>query len=399
MRRSGTGQEELRRRNLAALLGQVHARGPTSRAALTSALGLNRSTIGDLTTQLEGAGLVREEPGHGTRSGRPSHLVVPRSEQVSVLGVRLDVDVISVARVGLGGVVLDRRDRRRERGGDGVRAVVISVAQLCSELLASPGAEASCHAVGVSVPGAVRASDGLVRFAPNLGWVDEPFTALLAEALRRPVASGNDSDLGGLAEHVRGAAADVEDVVYLNGGVGVGGGLLVGGVPLRGVGGYAGEVGHLPVNPLGRRCRCGARGCWETEVGEDSLLEAAGRLPGGGPLAVAEVVHAAEGGEERADRALTEVARWLGTGLGAIVNVLNPSTVVLGGTLARVHAARQNVVAASLARSSLAAPREQVRIRPAALGEDSPLIGAAELAFAPLLDDPLGRVSRPAVAG
>ena len=88
----------------------------------------------------------------------------------------------------------------------------------------------------------------------------------------------NEADLGALAEHRRGAAAGTDDVVFLSGEVGLGGGLIVGGRPLTGVAGYGGEVGHLPVNPLaGATCRCGSVGCWETEVGEEALLVRAGR--------------------------------------------------------------------------------------------------------------------------
>src|SRR3546814_19239340 len=88
-----------------------------------------------------------------------------------------------------------------------------------------------CLGVGVAVPGAVRAADGFVRFAPNLGWVEEPFTDLLAQRLDRPVATGNDADLGALAEHVRGAAVGYPEAVYLSASVGIGGGFLMAGRP------------------------------------------------------------------------------------------------------------------------------------------------------------------------
>ena len=147
--------------------------------------------------------------------------------------------------------------------------------------------------VGVAVPGMVRQPDGQVRFAPNLGWEDVPLGAELADALGLPVAVGNDADLGILAEHVRGAAAGVDDVVYLSGHAGIGAGVFTAGRPLVGHGGYAGEVGHIVVNPGGRTCRCGSRGCWETESGEERLFELAGRPAGGGIEGVREIVAAA----------------------------------------------------------------------------------------------------------
>lgn len=384
---TGVGTEELRRANLRAILQTVHTHGPTTRAALTKQLGLNRSTIGALTSELQSLALVTEETAAvGGRSGRPSHLVVPREDNV-VVAADVGVDRIAVALVGLGGEVLDRRTRTHHRGEHDVDHVVDAVAQMIDEVLGDASGR-RCLGVGVAVPGAVRAGDGLVRFAPNLGWVNAPFTDLLAKRLGRPVSTGNDANLGVLAEHVRGAAVGFSDVVYLSASVGIGGGFLTAGRPLAGASGYAGEVGHMQVDSNGPVCRCGAIGCWETKVGENVLLQKAGRLPGGGPPAVAEVIGAARAGEARAAGAVAEVADWCGVGIRAIVNLFNPEVVVLGGCLAQVWRAEEARVDEALSRSTMMSPREDVVIRAAALEDDSPLIGAAELAFGPVLDHP-----------
>ncbi len=388
--RSGLGQDELRRANVSALLSRVHISGPTSRAALTQELGLNRSTVGDLTARLESLGLISEElPTAGRRAGRPSLVVVPRHD-VTVLAVGLDVDRITMALVGLGGAVLERRTRVHQRGEHDVEHVVETVSQMSRDILASDNASAvRCLGVGVSVPGAVRASDGLVRFAPNLGWSDAPFTELLAKELGMEVTAGNDANLGALAEHLRGAATGFDEVAYISGSVGIGGGFLVGGRELSGAQGYAGEIGHLPIGGNGLGCRCGATGCWETLVGENQLLTGAGRLPGGGPPAVAEVITAAGQGDTRAETTLCLVAEHIGLGLRAVVNIFNPEVIVLGGLLAQVWLARTELVIKSLQPDLLISHAQQVVVHPAALGEDSSLLGAAELAFTPLLADPL----------
>jgi predicted NBD/HSP70 family sugar kinase len=389
---------------MSALLTQVHLQGPTTRAALTTALGLNRSTIGDLTGQLEDLGLVQEElprdevmVSGGRRSGRPSLVVTPRQD-VTVLAAALDVDRITVALVGLGGVVLDRRTRHHQRGEHDSERVAESVAQMCSELIAgSPGTR--LVGAGVSVPGAVREKDGLVRFAPNLGWTDEPFTDLLGKELGLPVMTANDADLGARAEHLRGAAVGANDVAYLSGSVGIGGGFFVGGAPLRGAIGFAGEVGHIMVDSAGERCRCGAIGCLETKVGENQLLAAAGRLPGGGPPAVAEVIKAADAGDTRAGAAVDAAAHWLGVGLRPVFALFNPEMVVLGGLLSQVWIARQQIVLDGLDPTNLISARDLLDIRASALGDDASLLGAAELAFTPLLADPTwGRRPIPSAA-
>ncbi len=159
---------------------------------------------------------------------------------------------------------------------------------------------------------------------------------------------------------------------------------------MRGANGYAGEIGHLQVDSNGERCRCGATGCWETKVGENHLLTLAGRLEGGGASAVDEVIAAADGGDARSTAAVDSVAEWIGFGMRAVVNVFNPSMIVLAGVLAQVWRAREQMVRDALGHGMVIAPLDGLRIVASQLGEDVSLLGAAELAFAPLLADPVG---------
>ena len=161
-------------------------------------------------------------------------------------------------------------------------------------------------------------------------------------------------------------------------------------------------IGHLPVNPDGRACRCGAIGCWETEVGETALLVGAGHEPGGGRAAVDAVLREAADPSAPARSSLARLARWLGIGLAGLVNVFNPRLIVLGGRFGRLHPFVCEGVEAELDRRALAGSRAIVSIVPTALGDDAALIGAAELAFEPLLSDPASWVGttnvRPAEA-
>jgi predicted NBD/HSP70 family sugar kinase len=369
--------DEVRRYNLGRLLRLLHLEGATSRSRLTAHTGLNRSTVRALTAELAEAGLVRESaPTAGGGAGRPSIVVEPASDRVSVLAVDIGVDHLVAARIGLGGVVLDRRALRQadhdlDRTLDRVERVVDA---MLAEL--PPGDR--CVGIGVGVCGVVG-EDGSVRFAPNLGWHDVPLGRLVTNRLggRLPVSVGNDADLGAMAENLRGAAAGLDDLIYISGEVGVGGGIILGGRPLVGAGGYGGEIGHMTVNPAGRLCRCGNRGCWETEIGEEAVRLAAGIGPGADFADVAQD-----------PAALCEVGHWLGVGVVNLVNIFNPRMIVFGGTTRGVFAVTEPAVREALS-SALAAPREQVRLSLAALGADSTVLGAAELAFRPLLDNPL----------
>jgi len=384
--RAAAATQEVRRHNLGGLLRLLHVHGPTSRSDLTAVIGLNRSTVRALTTELAEAGLVREAAPVGRGgAGRPSILVEPRSEHVWVLAVDVGVEHVTAARIGLGGVVLDRREEPLARGDGAVRAVLGRLRGLAEPLLVAAGS--SPVGIGIAVPGIVGVADGTVRLAPNLGWVDVPLGRLLAEALgtAAPVAVGNEGDLGVVAEHLRGVAAGASDAIYLSGEVGIGGGIILGGRPLTGAGGYAGEVGHMTINPAGRRCQCGRRGCWETEVGLDAVLLACGRPDG----SLAEVLAAHSAGDPAAGDGVRSVGRWLGIGVANLVNVFNPEVIVFGGLTRAIFPLMEASVRAELA-GALTAPRGQVRLELPGLGADSSLVGAAELAFAPLLSDPLG---------
>jgi predicted NBD/HSP70 family sugar kinase len=402
----GARSEDVRRRNLSTLLRYVHVNGPTPRSRLTAVLGLNRSTIGDLTGDLVAAGLVREEAGRADRAagtgrstgagGRPSHVVSPESDRVQVLAVDVGVTHLTVARVGLGGVVLSRSHRTWQRGSGARqhRAVSSAVVREVERLVAEVPVEASVLGVGVAVPGMVRRADGQVLLAPNLGWRDVPLGDELAEAVGLPVSVGNDADLGMRAEHVRGAAKGAGDAVYLSGHSGIGAGIYAGGHPLGGRAGFAGEVGHTVVHPGGLPCHCGSTGCWETECGEERLFELAGRAAGGGLQGVRDVVAAAEAGDARAAESLRHVATWLGRGTANVVNILNPEVVILGGALEAVLDLAGDTVRAEFEATGLRALVQQVRLVGPGLGPDSTLVGAAELAFEPLVSDPLQATAR-----
>jgi predicted NBD/HSP70 family sugar kinase len=203
-----------------------------------------------------------------------------------------------------------------------------------------------------------------------------------------PLGLANDADLGALAESRFGAGVDADQMVYVSGEVGVGGGLVMAGRPISGAHGFAGEIGHLPVNPQGRRCRCGSVGCWETEVGEQILLERAGLDPDGGRAAVDVLLERFDAGEPAAIAALAEEARWLGIGIGGLINVLDPDTVVLGGVFARILPAIRASLDDELAARRYRSSQREVVVVGAELGPRAVTVGASELAFSALLDDP-----------
>ena len=377
--------EGVRQRNLARVLRLVHLEGPLPRATLTETTGLNRSTIADLVGELSSQGLVQERaPDPSRRVGRPSPLVSAAADVVAI-AVNPEVDAVTIAAVGLDRSISLRARVEVDRLITPADATAIVAAQLAAW---KNGGLAGARIVGVglAVPGLVRSADGLVRNAPHLRWIDEPLRDMVADVTATPTVVGNDAMLGAIAEHLFGAARGVDDVVYLNGGAsGIGGGLIIGGVPVPGAGGYAGEFGQNRPGIATASDRRAGDGVLEDEVSRARLLAAVELMTADEPT-LAEAL--------RSSRSVTvteEIARQrriLATALANAVNVLNPSVVVLGGFLAILAEQDLDGLVEAVAVQAMPASMEGLSIRTAVLAEDRLLIGAAELAFADLLRDP-----------
>ncbi len=384
----GNNLDTVRRHNLGTVLGTVHRGGPASRSKLTQSTGLNRSTIGALVGELVDLGLVVEsEPGVSNRVGRPSP-VVTASADVVAIAVNPEVDTITVGVVGLDGT-LHRRVRYPTGHVPTAEEAVAIVSAIIDGLRPDLGTFARTVGIGVAMPGLVREADGVVRLAPHLEWVDEPFTAMLQAATGIVTRTANDASIGATAERYFGAGRAASDLVYINGGAsGIGAGVIVNGDPLTGISGYAGELGHTLVNSNGVRCHCGAIGCLETEVNQASLLRVLG-------LASAQ--------SDELDRALAASAqdpavaeeidrqlRFLAVAMRNATNVFNPQLIVLGGFIGALYEVAPDRLTALIAGQALKASGESLVIARAELGPRLLMIGAAELAFGPLLADPAG---------
>lgn len=387
MSNTANDPDPARRNNLALLLSMVHHRKVLSRVQLAKQTGLNRSTISTLIAQLVALDLVHETaPSGATQVGRPSPDVHP-SESIAALTINPEIDAITIGLVSLGGNVIKKIRYETERIPSAQEAVSIAAAVIAG-MRSELDANYRIVGVGIAVPGLVTPADGVVQHAPHLGWRNEPVAGMLAASTGYPTQAANDASLGAEAESIFGAGAELRNLIYLNGGAsGIGGGIIADGKLLSGISGYAGELGHTFVRTDGSPCYCGARGCLETEVQQSRLLELLG-LNGGELGQLEEALIAAERPDAQA-----EVERQLGylsIALRNAVNIFNPGVILLDGFLSVLYAAAPAVLDSLLSSQSMSEPAGQVRVLRATLGSDLMLIGAAELAFAPLLMDPVG---------
>lgn len=379
--RAGTSTDDVRRRNLSTVLTLVHRHRALSRAELTRHTGLSRSTTKDLVEELAARGLVDESPAPSvSQVGRPSPIVRPGT-QVLAVAVTPEVDAVTVGVVAMGGAVLDVVRCPTERVPTAADTVAIA-AEAVGRISHGLHDGQTLTAVGVAVPGLVHGGESVVQLAPNLDWHDVEIGQMLSAATGLPVFAANDANVGAVAEHRFGNHRDADHMIYVNGGPsGIGAGFVVAGGLLEGVAGYAGELGHTYVGG-GEECHCGSVGCLETEVTQAPLARLLAELD----LAAAGTPPPCPSSAER--DVLHRQTRSLAIALGNAINMVNPRLIVLGGFLRVFPAYAAAVLREELARRSMGAPRDLVRVVPATLGADTLMIGAAELAFAPVLADP-----------
>ncbi|WP_167132480.1 ROK family protein [Paramicrobacterium chengjingii] len=384
---SRTSNDQLRRFNLSMLMQILHRNGGCSRAELTRRTGLNRSTIAVLVAELVEAGLAYEgEPETVVgQIGRPSLRVHPEP-RMSAITVNPEHNSVAIGLIGLGGEIIRsvRFDSSRVPSpAEAVRVAHSIVEGMRGEIEQSY----DLVGVGIAVPGLVSAATGRIVNAPQLRWNDVDLATPMAQAFQLPVFIANDATVGAIAENLFGAAKGAKDLVFVDGsGSGIGGGVIIDGQPLRGTSGFAGELGHIMVNSTGARCHCGRIGCLETEVNLERLLLLLGLTRADEHELDIEL------GVTRDHAVLEEVRRQLGflsIALTNLVNIFDPEVVVLGGFLGALLTVSDERLGGELKLRSMSGHSRSVVLARARLRSRRVMIGAAELAFAPLLADPL----------
>ncbi|MGV9880146.1 ROK family protein [Streptomyces sp. NPDC003006] len=375
----------------------VHTGRAPTRAVLTAELGVTRATAGAVAAELEALGLIRidAKPSAAAGSqGRPSHRLAVADEGPVVLAAQVHADGFRAALVGLGGRTVATAPGCETIDADPAQ-VLGSVVDAGARLLRETGRR--CVGAGLAVPSAVAEPEGTALNPLHLAWpagaqVREIFTdCVRAAGIEGPAFAGNDVNLAALAEHRHGAGRGARDLLCVaTGHRGVGGALVLDGRLHTGSSGLALEVGHLTVTPEGRPCHCGSRGCLDVETDPLAFLTEAGREPGPEGLLVQARALLRDGyGEPSVRRAAEVLIDRLGLGLAGLVNILNPDRIILGGLHRALLEADPERLRAVVADRSLWGRSGSVPILACTLDHNS-LVGAAELAWQPVLDDPLG---------
>jgi glucokinase len=247
--------------------------------------------------------------------------------------------------------------------------------------------------VCVAVPGLILAAENKVIFSPNLHEIEGiPLDKEIGGRIGLSVTVENDANAAAWGEFRYGAGKDVEHMVFITLGTGVGGGVITHGVLLRGAQGAGGELGHVTIDPVGPRCGCGNRGCLEALASGTSIQrrarEVANERPNSalGQLAIErqvlgeDVTELAQAGDEAAIAVLEETGMWLGIGLAGFVNIFNPEVIAVGGGAARAGEFILGPARKEVQLRARSPSRDLVEIREATLGPESGVLGAGALA-------------------
>lgn len=396
-------QASLRRSNLSMVLRSLRDHGPRSRSRLAVDLGLNKPTVSSLVTDLEERGLVRQGDAERGGLGRPGLAVELAGRAVCGIGAEINAHHVATFALDLTGDVVSERRISLETvdltPGEVADHLTDLVHRTCEDIALH---EARPVALTVGVAGLVDADRAVVTHGPNLGWHDVPIARLLEERLGDlscPIVIDNEANLAALAEAVPGDP-ERRDILVVFGEAGVGGGIIADGHLLRGSHGYAGEFGHMIVDPQGRRCGCGRIGCWETVIGLRALLDAAAdhddpiRDPALGlEDRLLEINRRAGLGDTRTLAALEQVGSWVGVGVAVLANALNPAVVVLSGYYAEVGSWMLPSIEARLHAGVLALGAGGTRVELSTLGFTAAVRGGATVALESVFNDPT-RVER-----
>lgn len=326
------GQASLRASNLRLIVTLVYAADePISRADLSVASGLTRSTVSRLVEELLDGGLLRElGPAPVTGRGRPAVPLAPARATLVSTGAEVGPTHVSVRCVDLSGRVLAEERHEADLVGSDPERVLAELGRTLRRVHGRLPDGVSHLGTALALPGLVERGTGRLLQAPNLGWQDLVPADLVTGA--EVVHVGNEADLAALAMTQRrpGRPSDLVDLVYISGEVGIGAAVVRGGLVMAGRHGWAGEVGHLSVEPTGPPCRCGSTGCLEQYAGRAALLRAA-RLPE--DTSPSDLARLADDGHVGARHALDRAGWALGIVLAGVINLLDLPTVVLGGDL------------------------------------------------------------------
>lgn len=363
--------------------------GGISRVELARKVGLTRAAITSIVNDLLSVGVIREAESRYAPSGRRPVVLEINPDRGKVVGIDMGATHVTILLSDFSACVLHELEVPFDIN-DGPEECLFQVDTLLRDFLATAGVELEeILTIGVGVPGPIVTEAGMVSGPPIMpGWDSYPIRDHLQELWACPVTLSNDAELGALGEWAYGAGRGERNLAYIKVGTGIGCGLLLDGRLYRGTTGSAGEIGHVTLIENGPLCTCGNRGCLEVLAGGNAIARKAQELVRKGQrtqmtsvtpinsLTARDVIAAARNGDLIAQNLVAEAGYHLGTAIASIVNLFNPSMIVVGGGVAQIGDLLLEPIRQTVRERSLKVASRAVRITAALLGRRSAGMGA-----------------------
>jgi glucokinase-like ROK family protein len=400
--RKSADKNLIRRLNIALILNYLRTTHWRTRASLAAASGLTRATVSSLVEELIALNLVRETGLQLSQGGRPGTGLELNPAGGCAIGIEIGVGFVSAVLTDFVANV-QWRDRVEfdTKNAEEVIAIAEQLAHHAEQQSKALGWK--LLGIGLGLPGLVKTDEGLLKFAPNLGWRDIPFQAMWEKRFGVPVHAVNEGSAAALGEHYFGIAADYHDFIYLSASsVGLGAGIMIDGKLFQGIDGYAGEVGHMVLDPAGPLCACGRHGCWEKVAGSPAVIKYVVDQCNGGrsskvlemaqgnlaKLTIDLVAQAASEGDSVAYEALSRVSHLFGVGIINLINTFNPQLIVIGGTLSSALKPFLPMIENVINQQAFRALSDDVAIEVSQLGDDACVMGAVAAVLDIVFADP-----------
>ena len=379
----GADQTIARKYNRAQVLNRLRLQGAVSRADLAKQTGLTRSTISRIVDELLQEKLVHETASTQNERGRPGIPLSLNPNGGAAIGLEIGVNFISILLTNFSTSPIWRKRLFLEENSDWSIYLQKAEGMIAEAINISEQHKLPLMGIGVAVWGMVNQNDGLIHFAPNLQWREIPLKKKWTELFQVPVYVENDANASALGEYYLGAAKEIEDFIYLSVDIGIGSGVISKGRLFRGATGYAGEIGHIVIEPNGDLCRCGRRGCLETKAGRRVIVQRYRDLTHELEITLEEIIKRGKNGDPVARMIFTEAGEYLGLGISHALNLFNPKCIIIGWSLEQAFELIMPGIKRSLEKYCLPDMYEDLLMLPSSNGSDDALLGSIAL----VLDD------------
>ncbi len=398
----------MQRRNASLIVRHLRERPGTTRAELAARLGSTRGTITNIVDKLSRRRLIREVGVRRSAGGRPGVELDLNPVGGACIGIELKDSFVSARLTDFQGGLL--WGERVYFDDPAVESVLSLVEALTDEAVKRARARRlPILGIGMGLSGLIDVHDGVISFSPNLQWRSVPIGRRMAQRFPYPLHLANDAASAALGERYFGVGQGVDNFVYIESSeFGIGGGIFVDGNLLHGRTGYSGEIGHMAVTGARDRCRCGRRGCWQTEIGPIVILNRARaeadrhhtsalyELCGGrsDTLTLDMVAAACKAGDPTTIAMMGDVGAKMAVGVTNLINIFNPDKVIIGGVLRTIAPYFVDRLDANVNREAMVGPHEHVAVEVSAL-DNACTRGAIAMVTEAVIDDPLGSDIRP----